>query len=64
MTDNDPLLLKPPQAAKMLGISERTLWSWKTSGMIPFVTIGRNVRYPLDGLRSWVRRNTQGGVTP
>ena len=39
------LALKPKEAADMLGISERTLWSLREAGKIKAKKIGRAVRY-------------------
>lgn len=50
------LALRPREAAKALGVSERVLWSWtadRTSG-IPFVRKGRCVLYPVRDLRDWL----------
>ncbi len=49
-----PLLLKPPEAAAVLAISERSLWSRTASGEIPHVKIGRSVRYPVAELERWI----------
>lgn len=55
------LLLDAPAAAAALSISERKLWELKAGGLIPFVKIGRLVRYPVDGLRDWIAAESQGG---
>jgi len=46
------------EAARMLGVSPRTLWTWKKIGKVTFVKIGRRVLYPIDGLRKLVN----GGI--
>lgn len=59
------LSLRPREAAKALGVSERTLWEWSRRGDIPHVRIGRAVLYPVDGLREWLRQRaetTKGGA--
>jgi len=68
MTGNTPvgtksglLLLTPRQAAERLGISERTLWQLKADGEIPFLRIGRLIRYSLVDLEKWVEDRSQGG---
>ena len=49
------LLLTPPEAAKALAISERTLWGLTTPrGPIPCVRINRSVRYSGDDLRDFI----------
>ena len=52
----EPLLLTVRQAAKVLSISERTLWSLTASGEIPAVRFGRSVRYDRIDLRRWIER--------
>ncbi len=50
--EKDKLLLSPREAAKMLSVCEKTLWTITQKGEIPMMRIGRLVRYPLDGLRT------------
>ena len=49
------LLLKPSEAAKALGISERKLWGMTKAGEIPSIKLDRSVRYSVDSLREWIR---------
>jgi len=49
------LLAKAPAAAKVLGISTRTLWDLTQRGEIACIRIGRSVRYSTDYLEEWVR---------
>ncbi len=42
------------EAASMLGISERLLWTWTKAGTIPHVRIGTRVLYPVEQLRQWL----------
>src|SRR5262249_11698010 len=54
VTASPRLLLRLPEAAKALAISERTLWGMTKRGEIRCVRIGRSVRYsPLD-LQGWI----------
>jgi excisionase family DNA binding protein len=55
------LALRPREAAKALGVSERSLWEWTHRGDVPHVRIGRTILYPVDGLRAWLNR--QAGLT-
>jgi excisionase family DNA binding protein len=50
------LLLKPPEAARALAISERKLWQLTKDGEIRSVRIGRAVRYDLRDLQDYVDR--------
>ncbi len=54
-----PLLVSPRQAARMLAICERTLYTLTKAGEIPAVRIGRCVRYSVTELQEWVRRGSK-----
>jgi excisionase family DNA binding protein len=55
----EPMLLTVRQAAKVLSISERTLFTLTKGGDIPHVRIGRLVRYAPSALQDWIERNSQ-----
>ncbi len=57
-----PLALNAHDAAKMLGISTRTLWTLTNSGAIPHARVGRRVLYPLADVEQWLATRTKGGV--
>ena len=59
--EHDIQLLSAKQAAKILAISERKLWSLTTSRDIPCVRIGRAVRYDVADLRAFIDRAKQNG---
>jgi excisionase family DNA binding protein len=66
MSSNLPtecLSMRPREAAKALGVSERTLWAWTHNGEIPHVRMGKAILYPVDALRRWLeaRANKQEG---
>ncbi len=53
----EPLLLTARQAAKLLNISERTLYARTQDGSITVVRIGdRGIRYDPADLRAWIER--------
>lgn len=53
----DALALRPRDAARALGISERCLWSLTQRGEVPHVKIGgRLVLYPRTALIDWLDR--------
>lgn len=59
------LLLSERDAAKLLGVSPRTLWSLRKAGRIPFVEISpRCIRFSRSDLAAWVARQsaTNGGA--
>ena len=51
-----PLLVDSRTAAKLLAVSERTLWSLTASGEVRCVRIGRAVRYAISDLSAYVER--------
>ena len=57
------LLLSARDAAKVLAISERTLWSMTAPrGPLTAVKIGRRgVRYPVADLQNWIEAQKQIG---
>lgn len=65
-TDNTPppLALRPRDAARLLGVSPRTLWGWTRVGIVPCVRVGtgkrRTVLYPVADLQTWLTRQTEG----
>jgi hypothetical protein len=56
------LLVDPREAARMLAVSPRKLWSMtfeETPGL-PYVRCGRLVRYPVDDLQRWIDDQKKG----
>ena len=51
----EPLAVCPHEAARLLGVSERTLHNWRRGGIGPpyHRVIGR-VLYSVDAIRSWL----------
>ncbi len=52
----EPFLVDATEAARLLSISTRTLWTMTDRGEIPCVRIGRAMRYSVDDLRAWIER--------
>lgn len=50
------LLVDALEAARLLMISTRTLWTLTRSGQLPAVRIGRAVRYRPESLRKYAER--------
>ena len=54
-----PLLITGREAARLLGISFRTLFTMTKRGDVPRVSVGRgSVRYSPDDLRAYIDRQT------
>lgn len=52
----EKLLLRIPEVAEALGIGRSSVYELTAAGEIPVIHIGRSVRVPADGLRTWAER--------
>lgn len=59
---DQPLLLTVSEAAQLLRISERTLFTLTKEGGVPSIRVGRGVRYSSADLQAWI--NAQKVATP
>ena len=55
--DLPKLLLSEREAARILSISPRKLWSIRSAGEIAHVQLGRMVRYAVDDLQAHIDRH-------
>ena len=61
---SDRLAVRPAEAARMLGISTRTLWSLSAPrGPIPTVKTRQAVLYSVADLRAWLKQAGQDSLT-
>jgi len=56
------LSMRAREAAKAIGISERTLWQWTEDGYVPHIRRGKIVLYPVDALKDWLKGETQKAI--
>jgi excisionase family DNA binding protein len=61
---SEPLLLRAPEAAQTLAISQATLWKLVASREVPFIRIGRAVRFPHADLQRWIAERTAATQQP
>jgi excisionase family DNA binding protein len=54
-----PILVDAREAARLLAISERTLWDLTFQREIPSLKIGRCVRYRVADLHGWAEKKTR-----
>lgn len=52
-------LLTEREAARVLAVSPRTLWSLRADGQIPHLRIGRSVRYVPADLLEWIEQRKE-----
>lgn len=50
----EKLLLRPAEAAEMIGVSRSKLYELMAEGALPSVTVGASRRVPVADLRAWV----------
>lgn len=55
-------LLTYREAARLLGITDRTVWSLVHDGALPVVRFGRNVRIDPVDLREFIERGKRGEI--
>jgi hypothetical protein len=58
------IIIDTSEAAILLCTPEKSLIKWRSTGEhnIPFIKIGRNVRYRTQDLRNWIEAHVQGGA--
>ena len=55
----DRLLLRPTEAAELIGIGRSKMYQLLASGELPTVLVGGSVRVPLAKLREWIDLRTR-----
>lgn len=55
------LAVSAAEAARMLGISERHLWTITNRGQVPCVRLGKRVLYVVTQLREWLNAGAVAG---
>ena len=57
-------LLTPNQAAEYLGLKPQTLATWRCNARygLPFIRIGRSVKYRLADVENWLKSRTVGAA--
>lgn len=57
-------LMTPEHAAHALGVSIRTLAAWRSGGRntLPYVKVGRLVRYRAADIAGWLQANVHCGT--
>ena len=61
-TNTVPILINAEELARMMDVSERTLWRLLSGGKVPQpVRIGRNTRWRLAEVAEWIERGCPVG---
>jgi excisionase family DNA binding protein len=56
------LAMRLREAAKAIGVSERTLWKWVDKGEVPHIRRGKVILLPVDSLRKWLKHEAEQGM--
>jgi len=59
----EKLLLRPTEAAEVLGISRSKLYQMLAGGQLPVVRVGQSKRIPVRGLERWIRKRLSAAET-
>lgn len=59
-SENEPLLLRGPEVAELLGCSRALAYRWMQNGVLPTVRVpgARSVRVPKAALVAWIAART------
>lgn len=63
-TNPAPLLVSAREAAHLLGISQRSLWTRTNTQEIPSIRIGASVRYAVSDLENYIDERRVGRRCP
>ncbi|MDA8153208.1 MAG: helix-turn-helix domain-containing protein [Acidithiobacillus sp.] len=57
-----PLQINEKLASEVLGVKVSTLTNWRTTGRynLPYIKVGRLVRYRVEDLAAWIAKRRQG----
>lgn len=50
--------LSVQELAEMLGISPETVYGWTSQKRIPYIKVGRLVRFDQDEVKAWLSKST------
>lgn len=59
---SSPPLLTVPEMADQLGVSVHTVYSWVAQRRLPFLKVGRLLRFDARAIESWLREQCERGV--
>jgi excisionase family DNA binding protein len=59
----EKILLRPSEAAEVIGVSRARAYELIAKGVIPSMRIGSSLRVPVEALRAWVAGQLHDGDT-
>jgi len=58
----EPLAVSAPEAARLLGVSKPTIYQYIHQGGFPAFKLGNRTLVSVEGLREWVKKQTEVSV--
>jgi len=52
-------LLDITQLSEAINVKKKTIYDWTHKKQIPYVKMGRLLRFDLDDIEKWIRRNNR-----
>lgn len=59
---SDTIAMAAPEAARKLGVSERTLWTLTRDKKVPHIRLGGRVLYPREALVEWANKTARDAM--
>lgn len=51
-------LLDISQLSEIINIKKKTIYDWTHKGLIPYVKVGRLLRFDINDIERWLKRNS------
>ena len=58
----EELLLRISAASQKLSVSRSKLYELVAKNQVPHVKIGNSLRIPVQAMRTWIEKNTEGTI--
>ncbi len=55
--ENHKTLLTAKDLARLLAVSEKTVYAWVSDGLIPYYKLQSSIRFDPRAIREWLRRS-------
>ncbi len=59
MNMREPLAYRLKEVARILGLSQRSVWKLAHDGQIPCLRVGKALLFPVKELEEWLSRQVQ-----
>lgn len=56
-------LLNITQLSEVINVKKKTIYDWTHKKQIPYIKMGRLLRFDLDDIEKWIKRNNRSKYT-